>query len=75
MDSFSTPPAVPSLSVGSDSSSKIFPSSIEWIIMAELDGEQPMTFIFGHTDLKKDAVPAINPPPPMDIIIASNSLA
>ena len=43
--------------------------------MAELDGEQPMTFIFGHTDLKKDAVPAINPPPPMDIIIASNSLA
>ena len=52
MESSSTPPAVPSLSVGNDSSSKIFPASMECIMTAEFSGEHPIIFIFGHTDLR-----------------------
>ena len=36
-------------------------------------GEQPIILTLGHIDLIKDAVPENNPPPPIDMIITSNS--
>ena len=63
----STAPAVPSESVGFDSSSRMRPALIEWCITAEFSGEQATTSRPGappSSDLRYPAIPATSPPPP-----------
>lgn len=71
MEPDSTPPAVPSDSVGCDCKSVIWPFLIDSCITQEFIGETPNMLISLFKDFKYPPTPEIRPPPPTLINIAS----